>query len=266
MDWYYALDGQQKGPVPQAELDRLVAAGTVGQETLVWHAGMPEWKPLRLATAAIPPLPPSTPAGAGASFAPPLGSAPSAYCGSCGRTFPPEDLMQYGDSRICAECKPAFLQRLRQGVPLPTARRYAGFWIRFVAILIDGLILGAVSIITRLLFVAPVVIRPLSGGNPFDGLFAAMFGVSSLVNLCVGIAYQVYFLTQHGATPGKLALGLKVITPDGGPISIGRAFGRYFGYWLDTLTLLIGYIIAAFDSEKRALHDYICGTRVVYSK
>jgi uncharacterized RDD family membrane protein YckC len=172
--------------------------------------------------------------------------------------------MQFGDSRICAACKPEFLQRLRQGVPLPAARRYGGFWIRFLAILIDGLILGAVSIITRLLLVAPVI-RPMSGG-PFEGLFAAMFGISSLVNICIGIAYQAYFLTKHGATPGKLALGLRVITPDGGPISLGRAIGRYFGYWLDTFTLLIGYIIAAFDSEKRALHDYVCGTRVVYTK
>jgi uncharacterized RDD family membrane protein YckC len=264
MDWYYALDGQQKGPVSQTDLDQLVATGVVGQETLVWHAGMPEWKPLRLATAAVPPLPGSAP---GAAYSAPSGAPPpQAYCGSCGRAFPPEDLMQYGDSRICAECKPAFLQRLRQGVPLPTARRYAGFWIRFLAILIDGLILGAVSIMTRLFFVAPVVVRPLYGSSPFSGLFAAMFGVSSVINLFIGIAYQVYFLTRHGATPGKLALGLRVITADGGPISVGRAIGRYFGYWLDTFTLAIGYIIAAFDSEKRALHDYICSTRVIYSK
>jgi uncharacterized RDD family membrane protein YckC len=255
MDWYYALDGQQKGPVSQAELDQLTATGVVGQETLVWHAGMPEWKPLRLATGTAPPLPGGAPA--------------TAFCGSCGRSFAADDLMAFGDTRVCAECKPAFMQRLRQGVPMPNTRRYAGFWIRFVAIFIDSLILGAVSLITRLFFAAPLIAPSVGAPGRFPGMGAiwgAMFGVSFLVNLVIGIAYQAYFLTQHGGTPGKLALGLRVITPDGGPISLGRAIGRYFGYILDDFTIFIGFIIAAFDSEKRALHDYVCGTRVIYVK
>ncbi len=57
--------------------------------------------------------------------------------------------------------------------------------------------------------------------------------------------------------------GLKVIRSDGSPISYWRAFGRYLGTQLSSLTLMIGYIIAAFDDEKRALHDHICDTRVV---
>jgi uncharacterized RDD family membrane protein YckC len=62
-----------------------------------------------------------------------------------------------------------------------------------------------------------------------------------------------------------MALNLKVIrASDGQNPSVGMAIGRYFAYWLDAITLTIGYIIAAFDSEKRALHDYICGTRVIY--
>ena len=56
---------------------------------------------------------------------------------------------------------------------------------------------------------------------------------------------------------------LKVITPDGGGLTWGRAIGRYFGKWLSYVTLMIGFIMAGFDSEKRALHDYIAGTRVI---
>jgi uncharacterized RDD family membrane protein YckC len=68
---------------------------------------------------------------------------------------------------------------------------------------------------------------------------------------------------KYGATVGKMACKIKVITADGQPVSYARAFGRYFAKVLSSLTLLIGFIIAAFDSEKRSLHDHICNTRVV---
>ena len=63
-----------------------------------------------------------------------------------------------------------------------------------------------------------------------------------------------------------MALGLKVIRADGGPISVGLAVGRYFAKILSALTLWIGFIIAGFDREKRTLHDHICGTRVIYTR
>jgi uncharacterized RDD family membrane protein YckC len=63
-----------------------------------------------------------------------------------------------------------------------------------------------------------------------------------------------------------MALGLKVTGANGSPVSAGLAAGRYFARILSWLTLCIGFIIAAFDSEKRALHDHICGTRVVHAR
>jgi uncharacterized RDD family membrane protein YckC len=85
-----------------------------------------------------------------------------------------------------------------------------------------------------------------------------------LVGLVIPIAYTTFFVGRFAATPGKMACGLRIITPDGGRVSYGRALGRCFAEWLSGLTLTIGYIIAAFDPEKRALHDRICETRVVY--
>ena len=67
----------------------------------------------------------------------------------------------------------------------------------------------------------------------------------------------------RGKTPGKMALDLKVVRPDGGPISLGRAVGRYFAKIVSGIILMIGYIMAGFDSEKRALHDMMCDTRVI---
>jgi uncharacterized RDD family membrane protein YckC len=60
-----------------------------------------------------------------------------------------------------------------------------------------------------------------------------------------------------------MALDLKVVRPDGGPISLGRAVGRYFAKIVSGIILAIGYIIAGFDDQKRALHDMMCDTRVI---
>jgi uncharacterized RDD family membrane protein YckC len=101
------------------------------------------------------------------------------------------------------------------------------------------------------------------GATPLDALRAAYLNWGTVVSLVLTIAYHVYFVSQKGATPGKMILGLKVITATGGPISVARAFGRYFACYLSGMILAIGYIMAAFDDQKRALHDHICNTRVV---
>jgi uncharacterized RDD family membrane protein YckC len=80
------------------------------------------------------------------------------------------------------------------------------------------------------------------------------------------MGYQIFFLGKYGATPGKMACKLKVVTAEGTPITYGRATGRFFAEKLSGLTCTIGYIIAAFDDQKRTLHDHICGTRVVYKE
>ena len=102
-------------------------------------------------------------------------------------------------------------------------------------------------------------------GGPTPNLYD-VFGLQSflgLVHFAIAISYEVFFLGKYGATPGKMACKLRVVMPDGSPISYGRAFGRFFAYILSKLILMIGLLIAAFDGEKRALHDHICGTRVV---
>ena len=57
---------------------------------------------------------------------------------------------------------------------------------------------------------------------------------------------------------------LKVVRPNGEPVTYLRAFGRAVAEMLSNYLMLIGYLMAAFDSEKRSLHDRICDTRVVY--
>jgi uncharacterized RDD family membrane protein YckC len=93
-----------------------------------------------------------------------------------------------------------------------------------------------------------------------------MVGVAFVVSLLIGCAYETFFITRFAATPGKMALGLKVLRPDGSGVTAGRAAGRYFAKQLSAMILLIGYILAAFDAQKRALHDMICDTRVIRSR
>lgn len=143
-----------------------------------------------------------------------------------------------------------------------TTLRYAGFWIRVVAKLVDSAILWAAGI--ALAFTA----APLMGGPDAKPLSAFMDGgqhpLLLLVQVAAAAAYSTAFVGRYGATPGKMAAGLKVVTPDGGPVSYGTALCRYFGEILSSVILGIGYLMVAFDVQKRALHDRICRTRVVF--
>jgi uncharacterized RDD family membrane protein YckC len=86
---------------------------------------------------------------------------------------------------------------------------------------------------------------------------------AAALGLLLNAAYVIYFTGKYGATPGKMACKIEVIRPDGSRLTYGRATGRYFAEILSSLTLGVGYIMVAFDEEKRALHDRVADTRVV---
>jgi uncharacterized RDD family membrane protein YckC len=241
MKWYYAANGQQLGPVEGPDWDALVAAGTVRPDTLVWHEGLPNWIPY------------------GQAVAPAAAVAPNT-CAECGGTFAPDELIALGGRNICAGCKPLALQKLREGIVVPTALVYAGFWIRFVAKFIDGLLLGVVNGV--LTMISGMVLS--MGGAEENGVLAAVvMVVMMLVQVAISLVYSGWFLSKYAATPGKMALGLKVIRPGGEPMTFGRGVGRTLAEMVSAITLYIGYIMAGFDQEKRSLHDRIADTRVV---
>ncbi|MBA3380231.1 MAG: RDD family protein [Chloroflexia bacterium] len=120
---------------------------------------------------------------------------------------------------------------------------YAGFWNRFVAIVIDSVLLAIVGIITNILF------------NE---------NAAGFVGFLVGWLYFAGLESSAGqATIGKSAMGLVVTDTNGNRISFLRATGRYFGKILSALILLIGYIMAAFTARKQALHDILASTLVL---
>src|SRR5262249_27966900 len=133
-----------------------------------------------------------------------------------------------------------------QSAPVVTGARYAGFWVRAGAYMIDGIIIGIVyGLVFGLMFggtILNLVGRSLSGDVGPDVMFDALpmaFGARFL-GFIIGLAYFAWCWAQYGATPGKMALGLKVINPDGSPISLGQAAGRYLGMWLSWI-LCIGF-------------------------
>jgi uncharacterized RDD family membrane protein YckC len=190
------------------------------------------------------------------------------FCSECGQPRPSAELARFGDRLICPNCKSNYVQKLREGVEPSVAVVYGGFWIRFVAVLIDGIILFVANRILSLavpgLVTSPVVTPLGSPRDPFTVL--PTLGLAYLISTAMGVAYETFFIGNMGATPGKMALGLKVVRPDGSPVSYWRAAGRYFAKILSAIIIMIGYIMAAFDSQKRALHDMICDTRVIRTR
>jgi uncharacterized RDD family membrane protein YckC len=263
MNWYYVEAGRQAGPVTEAEFSNLVSIGRIQPDTLVWREGMANWQPCSVARAAAPVgAPPIEPAQATEGPSTSAGaSGPEVVCAECGKIFSRDNAISYGTTWICAGCKPIFVQKFKEGAALPTASvtmAYAGFWIRFGAKMIDGLIFAVILGI-------PLVLIILSGAA---GSRPPAFGLGlqvliQFLSLAVAVSYNTFFLGKFGATLGKMACQLKVVTADGAPISYLRAFGRAWAEQLSGLVCYVGYIIAAFDSEKRALHDHICNTRVI---
>ena len=141
---------------------------------------------------------------------------------------------------------------------------YAGFWIRFLAVFIDGLILFAITFPVRLILHVPMGFmgHRAPGVNPL--VMLPLIGLSLLISVVTGWLYEAYFISsERQATLGKMALGIRVTTDTGQRLSFMHATGRHFAKWVSSFTLLVGYIMAAFTERKQALHDMIAGTVVV---
>ncbi len=124
---------------------------------------------------------------------------------------------------------------------------------------IDGLILG---IVVFLIIMAGNILA-LSVGTPETNKFIVVQIILVIIQYGMAAAFVTWFLGKYGATPGKMACELKVVTADNENVSYSRAFGRHFAEYLSGIVLGIGYLMSAFDEEKRSLHDRICNTRVV---
>ena len=140
---------------------------------------------------------------------------------------------------------------------------YAGFWRRFVAYIIDTIVMYIVMIPLFMIFGAA---GSLTGSTQPDEVGAGFWIAYLLTIVLQWLYFAVMESSSRQATLGKMALGIVVTGEDGQRISFGRATGRFFGKILSGLILLIGYIMAAFTERKQALHDMLASTLVLKGK
>ncbi len=151
---------------------------------------------------------------------------------------------------------------------------YAGFWLRFAAYIIDGIIIGFLEFLIVLPLLAMVgfevvgldTIRELSNADPeiyWSLIVSTIIGLSSTVLLITWFYYALFESGTRQATVGKMVLNIKVTDASGGRISFAKASLRHFAKILSSFFMMIGYIMAGFTPKKQALHDYIADTYVV---
>ena len=176
------------------------------------------------------------------------------FCPTCGKP------LQFENAEICPNCGVRIHEQ-----PTSGGERYAGFWIRFGAYLIDSIILFIIFL--GIAFIVGAFLGVAFMGNSY--LFnSALSGMVVLIYLLMIPITWLYFAIQESsskqATVGKQAVGIIVTDIYGNRLSFGRATGRWFAKILSILIFAIGYIMIGFTERKQGLHDLIASTYVVY--
>lgn len=255
--WYYSdYQRNRHGPVSADDLAELHHQQQLEPDTPVWREGLPQWRPWREIVdevvgghaAAV---------GAATSHASPAGVNPYA---------PAEPVRSpYAPPR-------AALSAHSGHAPAGADVVDAGFRKRAAAYLIDALILTIAGWVVQMVVLmlifgagAGIAMDPTNPAAAFanGGVMLVLLGAYLLPIAMQAVYYAWFHASARQATPGKMAVGIKVTDNNGQPISVGRGIGRYFGFLLSGMILGIGYLMAAFTERKRALHDMICDTLVV---
>jgi len=205
------------------------------------------------------------------------------YCNRCGA-------QNSEVARFCANCGNPFSAELQQSAPPPpvvppvaappqapvwqpapvsyaappvAGVRYGGFWMRFVAAVIDGILVELVVLPVGAVVGAMIGVAGYAVDMPRIGIHMVTVIIGATVGLLASWIYEAAMeSSSKQATLGKMALGLKVTDLEGRRISFARATGRHFSKIVSGCILLIGYIMAGFTQRKQALHDMIAGTLV----
>lgn len=194
----------------------------------------------------------------------------TAFCGSCGRP-----IVGYNVGQATPVAQSVGMQAPIAGVSAVGAGTlvYAGFWLRFVAYLIDSAITAvAAGILVVVLFAIVGVgsLRNLAGdmNRPNPAFPVALFAIFWFLMIFLIVAGWLYFAlmesSQNQGTLGKMAMSLAVTDMQARPVTFGRASGRFFAKFVTGLIpFAIGYIMAGFTEKKQALHDMIASCLVV---
>ena len=176
-------------------------------------------------------------------------------CARCGSPFCPDCLVEISGRPFCATCKSEQLLDVRSGVDR-SQMQYATILRRFGAVFLDGLLVA----IPMYALMGVLIFVPASRGQEVNPLFNLIGIPFALISL----AYEGLMLQfRNGQTLGKMALKVRVVRPDGSPMSPGQVWGRVVMRTVLGCLWIVDYIPAFFTQEKTTLHDMIAGTRVV---
>jgi len=231
--YWVTRGGVRRGPYEEAEILEAVELGTVRHSDLLWVEGMREGIPVADVFAQLGAGAPATAAShAPLTLAPLEPPHASPYRPPSARV---DDLAELALGNI----------------------RYAGFWIRYAAAVLDALVMLVPAIVLAL---GLGLIAHLAGARANTVQWYA-FAAGILLNW---LYFAVLESSPRCATPGKRAFHLQVFEA-GGLTRIGflRATVRWLGRWLSMLVLLAGYLMQPFTPRKRALHDFVAGTVVI---
>lgn len=135
------------------------------------------------------------------------------------------------------------------------SRRYAGFWIRVLASIIDSIIM---------LIITGPLLYAFYGTEAFLSEELVQGTAHVIISYIFPLVFTITLWVTYGGTPGKRMLGLKVIDQiTGENLSVGKSLIRYIGYLVSTIILMIGFIMVAFTQKKQGLHDLMAGSIVV---
>ena len=148
---------------------------------------------------------------------------------------------------------------------------YAGFWVRFIALIIDGIIFGLLFYgILYLLFPGGLWIPGFDLFLYQDGYYGyeSSYGLGEFfVETILSLFLTAWCWRRFRATPGKMAFKLEVVDADSGEtLTTGQSYGRFFAYFISTIPFGLGFIWVAFDKRKQGWHDKLANTVVIKKK
>ena len=203
-------------------------------------------------------------------------SAAATFCATCGQAV--SSVVAAAPPALAGSAFPATVSVPPPSVPVPAASyggvAYAGFWLRFVAYLIDGVISGLAFLVLLIpLFVltgAGAALSRIGAGEDISDDTAAFLGlgfIAGFFGIILLVSWLYHALPESSswqATPGKKLLNLYVTDLSGQSISFGRASGRFFAKIITGMIPFgIGYIMAGFTEKRQAIHDMIASCLVL---
>jgi uncharacterized RDD family membrane protein YckC len=183
-------------------------------------------------------------------------------CARCGAPLCGDCWVLLLDQPFCQACKVEHVRDLLSGLE-PGALDLSSTLRRFGALWLDSLItsMGAYAVMIPVSLLAGAM--GTAAGDNADIALMVMMMIIYPIMFGLPVVYEALLLARNGQTVGKMALGIRVVTPDGGPLTRGQAWGRALLKMLLGSCLMVDYIPAFFTRERTCLHDLIVRTRVI---